>query len=434
MIPGSRTVRATTLLGFFALLAPFFPELLVFLVPALVGLFALAVIESVQLAHVTVSIDRPDSVALSLGEIEPYSMRVHTTAPYPLRIRLRQPWPALVEQQSSAAEGICRPGEVLRFDFELHAIERGRIAVDSPWARITRWQFAERDVREQSSAELAVTPNLKSVARLHQQLNQFFLRGYGTRAAARLGKGREFDRMRDYVQGDDLRDIAWKASARHGKLIVREYRLDRSQDILLCLDSGHRMAARVGRISRLDHAVNAAMLLAYICNRMEDRIGILSFSSTVERGLPTGRGPSHLREITSFVTGVRPFYRHTDYVALAADLRRRMHHRSLIFMMTALPELEDHHALIQAVKVLSSQHLVLVMVFADTQLQAASEILPANKRELARTLVARDLWDRRFTLTRELRMLGALVVDTPPEQFSASAVNAYLDVKRRQLL
>jgi uncharacterized protein (DUF58 family) len=313
-------------------------------------------------------------------------------------------------------------------------MDRGIAELDPVWARITRWKLAERTIKGSGQAQIAVTPNLKSVARFHQQLNQFFLRGYGSRSAARIGKGREFDRMRDYVQGDELRDIAWKASARHGRLIVREYRLDRSQDILLCLDSGHRMAARMGHISRLDHAVNASMLLAYICNRMEDRIGVLSFSASVDRGLPTGRGSAHLRKITSFVTGVHPFYRHTDYIGLAIDLRRRVKHRSLIFIMTALPELEDHHALVQAVRMLSPQHLVLVTVFADVQLRTASEMLPAGKRELSRTLVARELWESRVGLTRQLRMFGALVVDTPPEEFSASAVNAYLDVKRRQLL
>ena len=92
------------------------------------------------------------------------------------------------------------------------------------------------------------------------------------------------------MRGDDFRDIAWKASARHGKLIVREYRLDRSQDVLVCLDRGHRMAARVAGLSRLDHAVNAAVLLGYICNRMEDRVGLLSFATDVTVGVGTGAG------------------------------------------------------------------------------------------------------------------------------------------------
>src|SRR5205085_7625033 len=128
----------------------------------------------------------------------------------------------------------------------------------------------------------------------------------------KLGKGREFDRLREYNTDDDFRDIAWKPSARHNKLIVREYRTDRSQDVLVCVDRGHRMAARSGHISKADHAVNAAVLLAYICNRMEDRMGLLSFGAEVERGVGQGRGAAHGRQLVSFATGLKAEFIHTD--------------------------------------------------------------------------------------------------------------------------
>jgi uncharacterized protein (DUF58 family) len=434
MTPGSLSIRILAIIGVCGLAVTVLPEVAPFIAIAVVVLIGVAMIEAMQLRRVEVRVDRAPSVALSLDEIERYTMRVSTSASFPVEMEIHQRWPGLVEQRSSAALAICRPGEVVQLEFPLHAIERGIAPVEAPSVRLTRRRLVERIVRGTAEAEMAVTPNLAAVARLHRQLNQFFLRGYGSRTSARLGKGREFDRMRDYVRGDELRDVAWKATARHGRLIVREYRLDRSQDILVCIDTGHRMAARVGHVSRLDHAVNASMLLSYVCNRMEDRVGVIAFDSSVQRGVPAGRGMTHLREVTRFVTGVRPHYRHTDYLALAADLRRRVRHRSLIFLMTVLPELEDHHDLVRAVRMLSTQHLVLITVFADMQLKAASEILPADKRELTNVIVARQLWESRRALTRELRGYGALVVDTPPEEFSVDSVNAYLDVKRRQLL
>jgi uncharacterized protein (DUF58 family) len=434
MTPGPRTVRALTVIGVLAIVVAVLPEAMPLLLIALIVILGAAAFEAAQLRRIEVRVDRAPSVVLSLDEVERYTIRVATSAPFPIELEIHQRWPQLVEQRSSTRTGICRPGEVVQFEFEVHAIERGVAPLEPPSFRVTRRRLVERIVRAGTAAEIAVTPNLAAVARLHRQLNQFALRGYGNRMSARLGKGREFDRMRDYVRGDELRDVAWKATARHGRPIVREYRLDRSQDILLCLDTGHRMAARVGHVTRLDHAVNASMLLAYVCNRMEDRIGIVSFDSDVERGVPPGRGMTHLRKITRYATGVHPFYRHTDYLALAADVRRRVRHRTLIFLMTVLPELEDHHDLVRAVRMLSSQHLVLVTVFADRQLKAASQVLPADKRELTNVIVARQLWEGRLALTRELRGYGALVVDTPPEDFGVDSVNAYLDVKRRQLL
>src|SRR5262249_19874908 len=111
-----------------------------------------------------------------------------------------------------------------------------------------------------------VLPNLRPVRRLRHQLGAFFLRPAGPPVGPRTGQGREFDRLREYVPGDDFRNLAWKSSARRGKLIVRESRVERSQDVLFCVDRGHRMAARVGDLTRNDHAVNAAVLTAYLCN------------------------------------------------------------------------------------------------------------------------------------------------------------------------
>ena len=434
MTPGPRAVRALGWVGMFAVIGAVLPKAWPLIVIAFVLVIGATLFEAIELRGIVVSVDRAPAVAFSLDEMERYTIRVSTSADFDVQIEIHQRWPDLVEPRSSTKTGICRPGEVVPFEFQIHAIERGVAELERPSFRITRRRLAERIIRTGTSAEISVTPNLAAVARLHRQLNQFLLRGYGSRTSARLGKGREFDRMRDYVRGDELRDVAWKATARHGRLIVREYRLDRSQDIILCLDTGHRMAARVGNVSRLDHAVNASMLLAYVCNRMEDRVGVLSFDSDVERGVPAGRGMTHLRKVTRYVTGIRPFYRFTDYLALAADVRRRVKHRSLVFLMTVLPELEDHQDLVRAVRMLSSQHLVLVTVFADLQLKAASQMLPANKHELTNVIVARQMWEGRQALTRQLRGYGALVVDTPPEQFGVDSVNAYLDVKRRQLL
>jgi uncharacterized protein (DUF58 family) len=270
---------------------------------------------------------------------------------------------------------------------------------------------------------------------MRAELDRAFLSGLGSRAAPRLGKGRDFERMREYVLGDDFRDLAWKSSARHGKLITREFRLDRSQDVLVAVDCGHRMAARVAHLTRLDHAVNAAVLLASVAHRMEDRVGILAFADVVDRGIGQGRGAAHMAALTGFAARLGGGERHTDYLALAAHLRRRARSRMLILMLTALPELDAERALARAVGMLVPQHVPFVVVLSDPDLQAAAvDLLPADKPELCRTLVASDLWLERRRTIAELRRRGALVVEAAPGGAGIAAVNGYLEVKRRQLL
>jgi uncharacterized protein (DUF58 family) len=331
-------------------------------------------------------------------------------------------------------EAIVRPGEMLAVELQPRGIARGTATVEPLWIAATIVGLVERIVRAGEPSIVHVLPNLHAVGRMHKKLNEYALRSLGARQAPRIGKGRDFDRLRDYVRDDDYRDIAWKASARHGRLIVREFRMERSQDILLCLDRGHRMAARVEQITRLDHAVNASVLISYICNRMEDKTAILSFDTEVDKGLPAGRGAAHLRAITAYVTQLEAAYRHTDYLALAASLRRRLHHRTLILILTVLPEREERYDLLRAVDMLAPHHLPLFVTLTDRDLRAQAELLPADTTELSRTLVARDLWLGRAELMRELRARGAMVVESTAIDWGADAVNAYVDVKRRQLL
>jgi uncharacterized protein (DUF58 family) len=176
------------------------------------------------------------------------------------------------------------------------------------------------------------------------------------------------------------------------------------------------------------------VLLAYICNRFEDKTGVLSFDTAPDKGLPTARGMAHLRAITAYTSELEARYRETDYLALAAGLRKRLHHRTLILIMTVLPEREERHDLLRAVDMLAGQHLPLFITISDRDLRAAADTLPADREELSRTLVARDLWLGRVETVRELRARGALVVETTAEDAGIDAVNAYISVKKRQLL
>jgi uncharacterized protein (DUF58 family) len=443
MRPGRLLIRALLGLCLAALLVPFVPALVWVLGLVLAAVAGLAIVETLALRRLTVTAERPKSMVLSLDEEEILPLRITTSARRPVSLTVRQVWPRLLAQPSSVFRGVCRPGEVLAPEIRVRAVARGSSPLDPPWASATFQGWMERalpaalrsaDGEPVAEAEITVLPNLRAVKRLRGRLDRLFLQGFGSRAAPRLGKGRDFDRLREYVIGDDLRDIAWKSSARHRKLITREYRLDRSQDILICLDRGHRMAARVAHVTRLDHAVNAAVLLASLCNRMEDRVGLLAFADSVEQGLGQGRGAGHLRKITGYAAGVMPEYLHTDYLALGAHLRRRLRSRALVLILTALPELESEGEIVRTVEMLVPQHLPVVIVFSDPAMAASATFLPENKPELCRTLVARDLWLERRKVLAELRRRGALVAETAPGDAGLQAVNSYLEVKRRQLL
>jgi len=401
---------------------------------AALAVVAWAAAEAALLRRVMIRAVRDEVVALSLGEAAELRVDVSHDSRAPLHIALRTLWPDVLGGGSSSARGECAAGETLRLSHPVTGAARGEAQIAPPHVSLTRFGLSERIVQAGAPQTVRVLPNLRSVQRLHARLNALFLRGLGTHIAPRIGQGREFDRLRDYVAGDDYRQISWKATARQRKLIVRQFQVERSQDVLLCVDRGHRMAGRVGALTRADHAVNAAMLAAYVCNRAEDRTGLLSFCSEVEKGITQGRGGSHLAALTRFATGIAPEFLPTDYRALSAHLRRRLRARTLVLILTVLPERGDHGTLLAAVRMLMPRHLPMVLVLKDAPLEAMAEALPADRSGLCRTLVATELVQDRVRLVRELRQLGALVAETVPEDSGAAAVNAYLEVKRRQLL
>ena len=380
----------------------------------------------------------PARSVLSLGQPETLCLTVRQLQGAPVATLLRCRWPELLGHGDSVQRFATSPGESRELSFPVTAQKRGEDVLEPPHLAFHRWGMVEAIAQLAAGGTLAVLPDLSAVSRLRSQLDAFFLHGQGARLAPRVGQGREFDRLRDYVNGDDFRHIAWKASARRGHLIVQEHRVERSQDILFCIDHGHRMAAVITGASppltRLDHALNAAVLGSYLCNRCEDRVGMLAFAAQVETGVLQGRGAQHLSAVTTFATAVATSWLQSDYRTLSSHLRRRLRQRTLVMIMTTLPERGNHGDLLMAIRMLVPRHLPLVLALDDPQLDQEAEALPEDQNGLCRRIAAADIVDDRKQLTRELRQLGAMVVHTTPRDAGDAAVNAYLAIKRRQLL
>jgi uncharacterized protein (DUF58 family) len=433
MRPGPRLPAAFAVLAVLALAVPFDPRVIWVVTGLLGALLAAALTEAMVLRGVRLDAERPESAALGLATTDVFAARVFARTPVPLRLHLRQVAPSLLSPASVEQMGTLRPSEALGASFTFRAEARGRATLPALHAGATAWGLVERLTSIGSPVTVDVVPDLKSIARVRARLDHWATRGFGARLSPRLGKGREFERLRDYVPGDDRRDIAWKVSARRGKPVVREYRVERTQHILICLDRGHRMGARVSGVTKLDHAVTAALVLAFVADRMEDVVAGVSFAQEVENGPGFARGGAQLRRLTAFVSRVMVTRAHSDYTALAAAVRARARQRTLVVLFTALAETE-HGDLLASVRLLMPQHLVLVVALSDPALAAAAERLPETEPALFETLAAKDLVAARRRAVLELRRLGALVTETSAPEADIAAMNAYLDVKRRQIL
>ena len=249
------------------------------------------------------------------------------------------------------------------------------------------------------------------------------------RLPRRVQGGRAFDRLREYVAGDDVRHLDWKATARRGQPVTREYRPEQNQDVILMLDCGRHMRPKVDTQTKLDHAVSAALTLAGVALSRGDRVGLVAFGHAVDAWLPPRKGRDQLLRIVDALYPVEASLAEADYHAAYDALGRRALRRALIVTFTDLLDEDASRVLLARTERLRPRHLPLVVTVADGGLAKVAHGRPADRDgALRHVAAARVLRDREATV-RRLALGGALVVDVPAEDLTAATVSRYLEVK-----
>jgi uncharacterized protein (DUF58 family) len=256
----------------------------------------------------------------------------------------------------------------------------------------------------------------------------------GLHALRRRGEGRTFESLRDYVQGDEFRHIDWKATARRQKPMVREYELERHQNVFLMVDAGRMMTAQIGEITKLDCAVNAALLVAYAAVGQGDKVGLLVFADEVQAYLPPRGGTRQIRQILDALGGVHASLVEPDYGLAFRYLAARRVQRALVPVFTDLVDARASSRLLRHVAALVPRHLPLLVAIADPTLERYAETATAAVNAVYRQAVARDLLAERAEALRGITARGGLALDVPPERLNLAVVNRYLEVKRRGMI
>jgi uncharacterized protein (DUF58 family) len=303
----------------------------------------------------------------------------------------------------------------------------GEIGVRSLGPRgLAGWQF-----RAPTEQEVHVYPDIQAVNRYALLARKGTLFEIGVKAARYAGTGTEFESLREYQPGDDYRDIDWKATARRGKPITRRFEAERSQTMVLAVDAGRLMTPRVTGLTKLDRAVNAALLLAYLGTQADDYIGLLVFGRDVQRYLPPRKGHRQFLAIMEALYAVEGRLEEPDYVGALRYLATRVTKRSLVVLFTDLVGTEPSRRLLGVLGTLAPRHLPLVITQRNRSIEATASAVPETETDAFTAAVAEDLLRDKGAALRVLRSRGALVLDVDPAELSVAAVNRYLEVKAR---
>jgi uncharacterized protein (DUF58 family) len=248
------------------------------------------------------------------------------------------------------------------------------------------------------------------------------------------GEGREFESLRDYVRGDELRHISWTATARRGKLTTRQYQIERDQTILIALDAGRLMTARIEDETKLDSAVHAALALMSAAARGGDNSGLVVFSRRVISFVPPGRGREQIETVLESLCGVEPEMIEPSYTRAFQFIASNSKRRSLVVLITDLVDEEGSRELLTSLRLLRPRHLPLVVTIADRDLKGVVRDAPTTVPELFTQSVAEEIIHQREAALRLVESQGGLALDVTAATLAPALLETYLRVKERGLL
>ncbi|MHB9146237.1 MAG: DUF58 domain-containing protein [Symbiobacteriia bacterium] len=372
---------------------------------------------------------------LVLGRPETVEIELGNPGRRPLRLAWRDSGDAPLALSSEMKPAHLGPAERLTVTYPLTAQERGSWRLGDLYLRRRGpLGLAWHQWRAPASQTVKVYPDLKALARHGSLLLATRQATSGLRRARHRGLGMEFESLREYTQGDSFRSINWHATARRGKLVTNVYQSERGQTIMLLVDAGRLLVPKAGDRSRLDFTVEAALALATLGLKFDDRVGLLAFADQPLAYVAPERGKNQLYRLAEALYRLKPRLVEADYAMAMQTLRSKVRRRSLVCLFSDLLDAAASRYVLGQMERLSPRHLPLFVALRDPSVVAmAEQPVTAALDAYSRAMAARHL-ERRETALAALRARGGLALHVLPQDLNAAVLNQYLEVKERALL
>jgi uncharacterized protein (DUF58 family) len=310
-------------------------------------------------------------------------------------------------------------------------VRRGTGRIGRLWLR---WSgplgLAWRQIQKQSKQNVAVLPNISAI---RSPTIQMFLRDsiFGLLARKFRGEGSEFEALAEYQPGMDRRSIDWKGSARHSKLLAKEYDTERNNQIIFALDCGAAMCEPIDGLPRIDRAVSAALLTAYITLKAGDRTSLFSFAARPELSTPFLSGSRNFFRLQQEAARIDYRHQESNYTLALSTLQSRLQRRSLIVIFTDFTDPTAADLMLEAAARLIDRHLVLFVILQDRELAGIINKAPESAEDVARAVTAQNLLEQKNLVLTKLRHMGIDVIEGAYQDIGTRLINTYLKIKRR---
>lgn len=423
--------------GFFYVLSFFFPVLMLFAHLTLVAIFVALIVDflflfmgknqllAVRILPEKLSNGDDNEVKLDIKNNYDFSIKVKVIDEIPFQFQIRN---FLIEKKIDSKKAIL-------LNYILTPKERGEYNFGSlnVYAQ-SLLGFASRRFKFQKDQVLPSYPSFIHLRKYEMMaLQNEFLLG-GIKKIRKLGHTTEFEQIKDYVPGDDIRTINWKASSKRNQMMVNQYQEEKSQRIFMLIDKGRTMQMPFKGLSLLDYSINATMALSHIILKKSDRAGMMTFSKKTENRVAADNRSGQLRKISEALYNIQTNFYESDFSRLYQDLRFNITQRSLLLLFTNFETLDAVNRQMKYLRGIAKNHVLVIIFFKNSELQDLIHKNPENRQEIYDEIIAEKFEFEKKLIIQELRKYGIYSIYTAPENLNIEVINKYLEIKARGIL
>jgi uncharacterized protein (DUF58 family) len=322
-----------------------------------------------------------------------------------------------------------------KIQYQLRPLQRGEYFFGNIHLFITtQLGLMCRRCTTEAKQSIHVYPSFVQLYKYELLSNAILQHESGSTRMRKIGQSMEFEQIKEYVTGDDIRTLNWKASARRGNLMVNNFMDERSQQVYCIIDKGRLMKMPFAGLTLLDYAINSCLVLSNVCLKKQDRVGVITFSNTIGSVLAADRKAVQKDKILQVLYKQNTGFLESDFEMLYMQIRNRIKHRSLLILFTNFESVSGLNRQIDYLRSIASHHLLLVVFFENTELEKLAGSHAGNVEEVyIKTIGEKFAFEKRL-IAKELMKYGILTLLTSPQQLTVNAVNKYLELKARQAI
>jgi len=372
---------------------------------------------------------------LSNGDDNQIEIRLVNRFQYLVSLKIIDELPIQWQQRDFKIETRLKPSQEKLFTYTVRPTERGEYHFGN--VNIFVSTVLGLAMRRQNFSAEAMVPNYPSFLQLKKYDFIAFsnrLKFFGLKKIRRIGHTMEFEQIKEYVAGDDVRNINWKATAKKSELMVNQFQDEKSQPVYSVVDKGRVMKMPFHELSLLDYAINATLVISNIVLKKQDKAGMFTFSRKVEDRVVAQRKSAQMNLILETLYNVETDFSESDFSRLYVDVKRHIKQRSLLLLYTNFETLDALHRQLTYLQAINKTHLLVVIFFENTELIEFSHKKAETTQEIFEKTIAEKFVYEKKLIVNELHKYGIQSILTAPENLTINTINKYLEIKARGLI